>query len=259
MPDTLQAEAWDTTSQRGEDGVIAAIFDRIGWPSTTGFCVECGAGDGRKNSNSWRLIVQCDWVGVQIEADRARFAALRETYRDYNVRCINTMVAPGPIGGMDDVLDGEFCPMDPDLMVIDVDGCDWWIWHHLVRYRPRVVMGEFNPTMPFWQDVKQPADPRIQAGCSLGALVALGRRKGYELAAVTSWNALFVLADDLPKIGIADNSPWTIARHLVEGYSFLCQDYTGSVRFAGNQARIWGPVGNLDVAGIEAAANIRRG
>jgi hypothetical protein len=256
------AAAWDTTSQAGEDGVIAAIFDRIGWPNyslTAGLCIECGAGDGRTNSNTWRLIAELGWDSLQIEADPQRYATLCETHRDRpGVICLQARVAPGPVGGLDDYLAAADALGTPDLLVIDVDGCDWWLWHHIHRYHPRLVMVEFNPTMPFWLDVKQPADPRIQAGCSLGALIALGQRKGYELAAVTHWNALFVRAADYPALGLADNSPWTIARHLTQGYSLLWQDYAGRVAFAGNIAHVWGPPGHIPVAAVEAAANAAR-
>ena len=39
-------------------------------------------------------------------------------------------------------------PKDFDLMSIDVDGNDYHIFHSLARYRPRLLVIEFNPDIP---------------------------------------------------------------------------------------------------------------
>ena len=44
-----------------------------------------------------------------------------------------------------------------------------------------------------------------RAGASLLALIELGKAMGYELAAATTWNAVFVRTDQFPKLGLSDN------------------------------------------------------
>eukprot|EP00971_Amphidinium_carterae_P184506 3662887-Amphidinium_carterae.1 len=45
----------------------------------------------------------------------------------------------------------EKVPHDLDLLTIDVDFNDYWIWQALLedgRFRPRVVAVDFNPDLP---------------------------------------------------------------------------------------------------------------
>jgi hypothetical protein len=55
-------------------------------------------------------------------------------------------------------------------------------------------------------------------------LTALGRSKGYELAAVTRFNAIFVVAEDFSSLGISNNSPAalrvdrSLVTHIFCGY-----------------------------------------
>ena len=47
--------------------------------------------------------------------------------------------------------------------------------------------------------------PTTVYGASLLALIELGKAMGYELAAATTWNAVFVRTDQFPKLGLSDN------------------------------------------------------
>ena len=39
---------------------------------------------------------------------------------------------------------------DPEvwLLSIDIDGNDYWLWKHFTRCQPKIVVIEFNPTIP---------------------------------------------------------------------------------------------------------------
>lgn len=193
-------------SQSGEDGVIEAIFARIG--VTNRWCVEFGAWDGLHLSNTAHLIQSQDWSAVQIEANPQRFATLCTNFAgNPRVRQLNRRVGLGTgADSLNSILRTTDMPTEFDLLSIDIDGNDWHVWNNLNVYRPRVAIIEFNPTVPndviFIQDPK----PEINEGCSAAALVQLGRRKGYELACCTAFNAIFVTWQDFPKLGIADNS-----------------------------------------------------
>src|ERR1700730_4072528 len=74
----LRAFSNDVTSQSGEDGIIGKIFDLIG--TTNKHCVEFGAWDGKRSSNTWALINQNEWSGILIEGNSVRFNELKATY-----------------------------------------------------------------------------------------------------------------------------------------------------------------------------------
>ncbi|APB33392.1 iron ion binding protein [Gloeomargarita lithophora Alchichica-D10] len=65
--DWLNSYAHNITSQYGEDGIIAKIFEILPQQDDY-FCVEFGAGDGFNLSNTHTLINQKGWYSVQIEA-----------------------------------------------------------------------------------------------------------------------------------------------------------------------------------------------
>jgi len=68
----------NVTSQYGEDGVIARIFELIG--TRNKWCVEFGAWDGEYLSNTWALINEHGWSAVLAEGDAQKAAHLTETY-----------------------------------------------------------------------------------------------------------------------------------------------------------------------------------
>src|SRR2546423_609229 len=92
-----QASTWlwkhrgNVTSQCGEDGIIAKIFEVIGRHGKV--CVEFGAWDGVRYSNTFALIKQKGWAGYLIEANTDKFKVLQETYRGFpDARLINRFV-----------------------------------------------------------------------------------------------------------------------------------------------------------------------
>jgi FkbM family methyltransferase len=196
----------DVTSQCGEDGIIPKIFEIIG--SGSKWCVEFGAWDGKHFSNTYNLIANDDWTGVLIEASEDKFVELQKTYEG-NTRAICVCGVVQPRQGkdsLDDHLSKTEIPKQFDLLSIDIDGNDFYVWESLTNYRPRVIIIEFNPTIPndivFIQDL----DMSVNHSSSLLALVELGKSKGYELVCVSRWNAIFVVTEEFPKFNIANNS-----------------------------------------------------
>ena len=232
----LQAFRRDVTSQSGEDGVIARIFELIG--TTNKVCIEFGAAEGKALSNTWSLINEHGWRGILIEGHPGRFRELQSNYASCpRATLINRHIDLA--GSSLDIILGEVdCPADPDFLSIDIDGDDWHIWHSLTAFLPRLVLIEFNPTIP--NEILFVPDPGRRQGCSLRALVDLGHRKGYELAATTDGNALFVRADLFAALEIADNS--IDAVHWTHPYQTqIFQLYDGSVMLAGNERLRWQP------------------
>src|SRR5262249_44437283 len=95
-------------------------------------------------------------------------------------------------------------PSEPDVLSIDVDGLDCWIWAALEGYRPRLVVIEYNSALDPEARLTVPLDESFAwdgtdyFGASLGALRHVGRTQGYRLVHtdVAGVNAFFV-RDDL--------------------------------------------------------------
>jgi hypothetical protein len=187
-------------SQNDEDGIIEAILSRIGEGSRR--FVEIGVGNGLENNTSYLL--QKGWSGAWLDADADRgefisreFAGLikagRLTFRNIFVTA----------AGIDNVLADMQVPAEVDLLSLDIDGNEWWVWHSLERIRPRVVVVEYNaglgPSLPW----KMPYDPKFRHpgtrahGASLKAFEHLAAEKGYCLVGCnwTGVNAFFVRGD----------------------------------------------------------------
>ena len=175
-------------SQAGEDGVIEYIFDNIG--TTNKFCVEFGAMDGKILSNTMAL---CDkgWDRLLIDIEpiaEPEFDIKQETLTAENIN---------------DVFAKYNCPEKFDLLSIDVDGNDYWLWKAL-NYNSRVVIIEYNP---MWgpgdaKTIKYDPDYRFMEtnyyGASVLAFKKLGIQKGMKLVFCNQLNAFFVDSSLLP-------------------------------------------------------------
>lgn len=196
-------------SQFGEDGILAAIFDRIG--TSNKFCCECGASDGVLFSNTRKLIEE-GWSSLQIEADEALFAKLAESYRNHkSVTCYNYMVAVSGAYSFDRLLKKVDAPFDLDLMVIDVDGQDIWLMNSLISHRPRVLMVEYDPdaaAVSFTPTIGGEG----QAG--LNAVIERGIGKYYWPVAITSTNVIFVQQE---LCGMLADQPYSASVRPCEG------------------------------------------
>src|SRR5437899_5328325 len=90
-----------------------------------------------------------------------------------------------------------------DLLSIDIDGNDYWIWEAIDGIQPRVVVIEYNALFRPPHKVVQEYEAEHRwggtnyFGASLKALEELGERKGYHLVgcSFSGANAFFVRHD----------------------------------------------------------------
>jgi hypothetical protein len=179
----LENMAFNDYSQFGEDGVLQAIFSVI-HPANE-WCFECGAADGLFFSNTRRLI-EHGWRGVLVEADPQAFSRLVQNNANDLITCCNHLV--GDSHRIDGILHGAGAPLDIDLVVIDVDGQDYYLWNSILQYRPRVVMIEFDHNAD--ADFIPTLGGKGQAGSM--AIRKLGAGKFYELVHANKCNGIFV-------------------------------------------------------------------
>ncbi len=207
-PKWLLQKAKDVYSQTGEDGVLEATLHTL--PAQDRWVVEFGAWDGKFLSNSYNLVENFDYRGVLIEGSTTRFQDLvRQHSNNERVIPINRFVDFEGANRLDIILSDSVpeLPLGFDLLSIDIDGNDFHVWHAVEKYRPKIVIIEFNPTIATEVSFVQPKSWKVAQGASLRSLVDLGKEKRYELISVLPWNAFFATAELFPSYGITDNRP----------------------------------------------------
>lgn len=199
-------------SQNGEDGILEEIFRRIG--TTNKFFVEFGVGDGLENNTSYLLLK--GWSGVWIEGSVEFVERIRTAFAPLMVYDGASVKLAGKLPGRlhveqafvtADNIEGLFAksgvPPEFDLLSIDIDGNDYWVWKAIERYSPRVVVVEYNASLPpavEWIKAYNPDalwDGTMNFSASLKALEMLGVHKGYTLVGCCfrGVNAFFVRTD----------------------------------------------------------------
>lgn len=194
-------------SQNGEDGILLFIFALIG--TINKMCAEICAGDGIQ-CNSANLIINHSWHGLLVDGD----SKLVERGTRYYGSGPSTFFAP-PIfkqawitkDNINTILIDNGFTGEIDLLTIDVDGNDWWIWQAIDVINPRVVVVEINGAlasdqpwiMPYQADFDK-RKGKLHAygyGASLSAFERLARAKGYRLIGIESHgiNAFFIRDD----------------------------------------------------------------
>jgi hypothetical protein len=219
LPD-LTAFELRVFSQNGEDGVLAEILRRIGVGEQA--FVEFGIQDGTEG-NTVFLAQVLGWRGAYLEADDTAFAALDRRYAaNPRVRTIHAAVEPDTV---EDLFAQAAVPEEPDVVSIDVDGNDYWIWRALDRFRPRVLVIEYNGALDPGSRRVMPYTPGHRwdhtsgYGASLGALEDLGEEKGYRLVhtELAGVNAFFVRADLAGELPSGAAVPRRSANHALMG------------------------------------------
>lgn len=178
-------------SQNGEDGILAKIFQLI--EPTNKFCVEFGAYDGITGSNTY-LLRQQNWDCVLLD----------RMFEDSDYHLYKEFITASNINAL---FEKYSVPHDLDLLSIDIDYNDFYIWKALDEsYQPAVVVIEYNGShLPFEDKVVRYrpyycGDGTNYYGASILALYHLGRSKGYSLIYAESNGVnLFFIRDDILK------------------------------------------------------------
>jgi hypothetical protein len=178
-------------SQNGEDGVIEAIFSEIG--VTNRYFVEFGCHEAEECNAA--LLLEQGWQGLLMDgggvSKNPRAVVRKEFIRAEN---INNLFRKYEV------------PQAFDLLSIDIDGNDYWVWRAITPYRPRVVIIEYNAHFPPSESRVIIYDPKFMwtatdyFGGSLRAMKELGEEKRYTLVYCegTGANAFFIANEALP-------------------------------------------------------------
>jgi hypothetical protein len=203
-------------SQHDEDGVIEEIFRRLG--ETDRYFVEFGVGDGLENNTLYLLLK--GWRGAWIDGSSAMYERVRKNLdfaiRGGQLRVKHAFIRPDNIESLFADLG---VPTEFDLLSIDIDFNDYWVWRAIGRYSPRVVAIEYNASLGKTVRCAIRPDPtaRWRGGnyfnASLGAMEALGRSKGYTLVGCNFTGVTaFLVRDDLVEDRFLE--PFTAENHF---------------------------------------------
>ena len=145
------------------------------------------------------------WRGLWIEAAPHHAGAVRRSLgafiADKRLTLLESMVTAENVNSL--FSQGGFTG-EIDLLSIDIDFNDYWVWKAVEVVKPRVVAIEYNAILRPPMSLVVPYQPTQMwdgsnyGGASLEALVRLGRTKGYRIVgcSFSGVNAFFV-RDDL--------------------------------------------------------------
>jgi hypothetical protein len=219
----LNKHEYQVFSQNGEDGIIQEIFNRIG--TTNKYFIEFGVENGLE-CNSTNLLYK-DWKGLWIEGSDFFSKQISERFRNLiengQLKIQNTFINAENIESLFDKADA---PIEPDLLSIDIDYNDYYVWQAITKYKSRVVIIEYNsifrPDTNFVvkYNPKRMWDKTSHFGASLLALEQLGHQKGYCLVGCvfTGSNAFFVREDLVKDLF---ESPYTAENHYEPNRDYL--------------------------------------
>lgn len=177
-------------SQFCEDALLDGLFRKFG--TVNRWCFEAGAADGLWLSNT-RAFIEQDWKAVLVESNPEQFAKLKKN--SLESYCFNEIISVD--NGIDDILARTPAPKNLDLVSIDIDGQDYYVWRDMRKYRARIVVIEYSPYVkPDYlpklnTDGK---DGRNQAG--IDVMRDLARQKNYTVITQTVCN-LICTADEV--------------------------------------------------------------
>jgi len=187
-------------SQNDEDGILLYIFSLLG--TTNRLFVEIGTQDGRE-CNCANLAINFGWHGLFADADHTAVTAGKKFYSWYNrdtglypPKFICSMVSPENVNPL--IRDAGF-EGDIDLLSIDIDGNDYWVWEAIDVISPRVVVIETHVEFGL-NDIVIPykANPdKEYHGASPVAMQRIAAKKGYRLIGANrfGFNTFYVKTD----------------------------------------------------------------
>lgn len=207
-------------SQNGEDGVLDALFSLLN--TTNKYFVEIGTENGSECNT--RLLREQGWQGLMLDA----------TYENKDINLHKHLITPENV---ENILQSYNVPTYFDLLSIDIDSNDFYVWQAINKYRPRVVVIEYNSILGLTDKVVYPMsswDGTSYFGASILALYNLARKKGYSLvyADNNGVNLFFVRDDCLTYHVLHMNNPFKLFKYPRYGghpYDFNLRPYTTSL------------------------------
>jgi hypothetical protein len=190
-------------SESGTDGIIEHIFSKIGY--TNKIAIEIGVSEGTSTntellSHSGFKLLWIDCLPKLNLPDNCIFH--KECVTKYNI---------------ENIFKKYNIPQEFDLLSIDIDGNDYHIREALYKYKPRVIVMEYNggfgPTSEYimgYDENYSSNPPSLKFGASLQSLVNQADRLGYNYIYSESQglDAFFIRKDINPFKSLTSEEGW---------------------------------------------------
>ena len=190
-------------SQHREDGIIDHLLNLVGVEH--GSFVEFGFWP--EENNCLNLVLNRNFTGLFIDASPQNCTRARDAFRwlgKSSVRVTESFITAENINQL--ISEAGFSN-EIDVLSVDIDGNDFWVWSAIDVVNPRIVVVEYNASFGNKKAITVPYDAGFVRyekhtsgfyhGASLAALNHLGTQKGYQLVGCdfTGVNAFFVRND----------------------------------------------------------------
>jgi len=177
-------------SQYGQDGIIEKIFELIG--TTNKYFVEFGSSGTDKDGNT-SYFRQFGFHGLLMDGSDAPYGIPVNKKYDVKIEMVKA-------SNVNDLFYKYNVPPEFDLLSIDIDGQDFYVWKELL-YNPRVVCIEVNYLLKAGIDgvmrynENSVWDGSVRHGSTITAMKKLGNMKGYDLVYLCGSDAIFIRKD----------------------------------------------------------------
>lgn len=216
----LEDAEFRSFSQNGEDGILLYLLSVLGMKTRN--AVEICAGTGYE-CNSANLIINHGFSALLFEGDPDKVKQANAFYKNHP----NTFIWPPKVveawitrDNINKLIKDNGYEGEVDLLTLDMDGVDYWMWKAIEVIEPRVVVVEYQDILGPELSVTVPYSENFSAihtelgpdycGASLRAFVNLAKTKGYRLVGIQRYgfNAFFVKDGEgealLPEITIEE-------------------------------------------------------
>jgi hypothetical protein len=194
-------------SQWGDDGIIQWLINKVEMPNKT--FVEFGVQDYTE-ANTRFLLVNNNWEGLVMDGSdgNMKFVKNDRISNHHHIHAKSVFITKENINKLLSEL-----PFDKpvDILSVDIDGNDYWIWKEINVINPILVISEYNAvfglnpwTIPYKSDFVRDYESQkmIFYGTSLQSLCDLAEEKGYYFIGCNSAgnNAYFLRKDKIGDI-----------------------------------------------------------
>jgi hypothetical protein len=232
---TLANLEYKVYSQFGDDGIIQFLTKNIECKYKT--FIEFGV-ESYAESNTRFLLQKDNWSGFIMDGSPSNISIIKKKklYWKYDLEAVAKFITRENIVSLIDNKISEWKGVD--LLHIDLDGNDYWIWEK-IKIKPTIVILEYNSLFGFERSITVPYDPNFERtmadssdlywGSSLKALYDLSMKKGYSFIGCNSAgnNAYFILKDKMNE----RVKEVTLSAGFVEAKYRESRDKTGDLTF----------------------------
>jgi hypothetical protein len=197
--ESIQDAEFKVYSQFGQDGIIQYLIKVLDIPNKT--FIEFGVQTYHESTTKF-LLMHNKWKGLAMDGDKNYIDTINSDsqYWQYDFKARNAFITKDNINDLITKFTDE---KDIGLLVVDIDGNDYWVWEAIDVVSPRIVVCEYNNlfgpdksvTIPYKDDFV--FSNHAYYGTSLRAIVELGDKKGYDFVGCNSSgnDAFFVRRD----------------------------------------------------------------